>query len=177
MKTTDRLLSAARKIWESYNDHPFVMGLQNGTLDREKFRYYIIQDFLYLKDYARVFALGVAMAQSAETAQLFARFIAVMNGEMNLHDGYLGKFGVTQAEIERTKPALDNLSYTAYMLRVAYEESEAEILTAVLSCAYSYEVIARKMLKTIQQQPMIRFTATGSRAMPQKITPPRMCFF
>ena len=43
--------------------------------------------------------------------------------------------------------ALDNLSYTSYMLRVAYEEGEAEILTAILSCAYSYEVIAKRMLK------------------------------
>ena len=43
--------------------------------------------------------------------------------------------------------ALDNLSYTSYMLRVAYEEGEAEILTAILSCAYSYEVIAKEMVR------------------------------
>ena len=43
--------------------------------------------------------------------------------------------------------ALDNLSYTSYMLRVAYEEGEAEILTAILSCAYSYEIIAKEMVR------------------------------
>lgn len=42
---------------------------------------------------------------------------------------------------------LDNLSYTSYMLRVAYEEGEAEVLTAVLACAYSYEVIAKRILQ------------------------------
>ena len=46
-----------------------------------------------------------------------------------------------------TPRALDNLSYTSYMLRVAYEEGEAEILAAILSCAYSYEIIARKIVK------------------------------
>ena len=45
------------------------------------------------------------------------------------------------------KPSLDNLSYTSYMLRVAYEEGEAEILAAILSCAYSYEVIAKKIVE------------------------------
>ena len=44
------------------------------------------------------------------------------------------------------KPSLDNLSYTSYMVRVAYDESEVEVLAAVLSCAYSYEVIAKKIV-------------------------------
>ena len=33
------------------------------------------------------------------------------------------------------------------MLRVAYEEGEAEILAAILSCAYSYEFIAKNIVK------------------------------
>lgn len=147
MKTTDRLLAATKEIWESYNTHPFVMGIQNGTLDKEKFRYYIMQDFLYLKDYAKTFAVGVAKAKSVETANLFAKYIAVMNGELDVHSGYMGKFQITQDEIDNMKPSLDNLSYTSYMLRVAYEEGEAEILTAILSCAYSYEAIAKKIVK------------------------------
>ena len=56
----------------------------------------------------------------------------------------------TQEEIAAARRSLDNLSYTSYMLRVAYEEGEAEILAAILSCAYSYEVIAKKM---VQQHP------------------------
>lgn len=146
MKTTDRLLAATKEIWESYNTHPFVLGIQDGTLEKEKFRYYIMQDFLYLKDYAKTFAVGVAKAKSVETANLFAQYIAVMNGELDVHSGYMGRFSVTQDEIDSMKPSLDNLSYTSYMLRVAYEEGEAEILAAILSCAYSYEVIAKKMV-------------------------------
>ena len=67
-----------------------------------------------------------------------------MNGELDVHSGYMGKFNVSQEEIDDMKPSLDNLSYTSYMLRVAYEEGEVEILAAILSCAYSYEVIAKK---------------------------------
>lgn len=146
MKTTDRLLTATKEIWESYNTHPFVLGIQDGTLEKEKFRYYIMQDFLYLKDYAKTFAVGVAKAKSVKTANLFAKYIAVMNGELDVHSGYMGRFSVTQEEIDSMKSALDNLSYTSYMLRVAYEEGEAEILASILSCAYSYEVIAKKIV-------------------------------
>lgn len=105
-----------------------------------------MQDFLYLKDYAKTFAIGVVKAKNIETANLFAKYITVMNGELNVHSGYMGRFQITQEEIDHMNPSLDNLSYTSYMLRVAYEEGEAEILTAILSCAYSYEVIAKKIV-------------------------------
>ena len=73
-----------------------------------------------------------------------------MNGELDVHKGYLARLGVTQAEIESTPRSLDNLSYTSYMLRVAYEEGEAEIMAAILACALSYEVIAAKIVKNKQ---------------------------
>ena len=123
------------------------MSIQNGTLDKDKFRYYIIQDYLYLEDYAKTFAVGVAKAKNLKMANLFAKYISVMNGELDVHNGYLARLGVTQEEIDSTPRSLDNLSYTSYMLRVAYEEGEAEILAAILSCAYSYEIIAKNIVK------------------------------
>ena len=150
MNTAERLLSATKEIWQMYNCHPFVLGIQNGTLDKEKFRYYIIQDYLYLEDYAKTFAIGVAKAKSLETANLFAKYINVMNGELDIHSGYLAKLGITQQEIDAAARSIANLSYTSYMLRVAYEEGEAEIFAAILACAYSYEVIAKNMVKNNQ---------------------------
>lgn len=147
MTTVERMLEASKDIWRSYNEHPFVLGIQNGTLDRERFRYYIVQDYLYLEDYAKCFALGVAKAKSLETANLFAKYISVMNGELDVHKGYLARLGVTKAEIEASARSLDNLSYTSYMLRIAYEEGEAEIMAAILACTLSYEIIAAKIEK------------------------------
>ena len=147
MSTTKKLLASSKEIWKKYNNHPFVLGIQDGTLDKSKFRYYITQDYLYLADYAKVFALGVAKAKSLETANLFARYISVMNGELDVHSGYLAKLKITQMEINNTPRSIDNLSYTSYMLRIAYEEGEAEILTSTLACAYSYETIAKNIIK------------------------------
>ena len=148
MKTTERLLAAAKDIWAAYNEHPFVLGIQDGILAREKFKYYIIQDYLYLEEYAKVFAIGIAKAKRLDTMRLFSRQVNFLTeGEMDIHRGYIGAFTVSQEELAATPRALDNLSYTSYMLRVAYEEGEAEILAAILSCAYSYEVIAKKIVE------------------------------
>lgn len=146
MTVMQRLLNSSKDIWTAYNEHPFVLGIQEGTLDKEKFRYYMIQDYLYLDDYAKSFAIGIAKAKSAETTRVFSDYINVLTeDETDIHRGYLGKFNVTRDELNSAERALDNLSYTSYMLRVAYEEGEAEILAAILSCAYSYEVIAKKI--------------------------------
>ena len=147
MNTVKALLDATEDIWSGYNEHPFVKGMEDGTLDREKFRYYLIQDYLYLEEYAKVFAIGVAKARSPETLSVFSKYLSVMNNELDIHNGYFATFGVTDEEIRGARRSLDNLSYTSYMLRVAYEEGEVEILTAVLSCAYSYEVISKRMIQ------------------------------
>ncbi len=147
MGTTQQLLDYAAEVWTAYNEHPFVLGIQNGTLEREKFRFYMIQDYLYLGDYAKIFALGVAKATSLSNAMLFSKYISVMNGELNVHSNYMARLGITQEDIDSAKRSLDSLSYTSYMLRVAYEETEVEIVAAILACAYSYEVIAKKMVE------------------------------
>ena len=59
----------------------------------------------------------------------------------------MARLGITQEDIDSAKRSLDSLSYTSYMLRVAYEETEVEIVAAILACAYSYEVIAKKMVE------------------------------
>lgn len=147
MGTTQQLLDYAAEVWTAYNEHPFVLGIQNGTLEKEKFRFYMIQDYLYLGDYAKIFALGVAKATSLSNAMLFSKYISVMNGELNVHSDYMARLGITQEDIDSAKRSLDSLSYTSYMLRVAYEETEVEIVAAILACAYSYEVIAKKMVE------------------------------
>ena len=148
MKLTTQMSAAVEDIWAEYYTHPFVKGIEDGTLDKEKFRYYIKQDYLYLIEYTKVFGIGIAKAKNTEVIKLFASYIQLLtDGEMDIHRGYMGRFGVTEAELADTPRALDNLSYTSYMLRVAYEEGEAEVLAAILSCAYSYEMIARNIVK------------------------------
>lgn len=147
MTTTERLLEAAKEIWAQYHVHPFVQGIADGTLDHEKFRFYMIQDYLYLIDYAKVFSVGVAKAADMETMKLFAGYVSqILDGEMDIHKGYMGRLGISQEEAEHTPLALDNISYTSYMIRVAYEEGPAEVAAAILSCALSYEVIAKEIV-------------------------------
>ena len=128
MKVTDRLLAATAEIWDGYYTHPFVEGLRDGTLDKEKFRYYIMQDYLYLIDYARVFAIGAAKAPDIPTMTMFAHeCVSILDNEMDTHNGYTGVLQIRQEELDAMPMAIENASYTAYMLRVAYQEDAGPI--------------------------------------------------
>lgn len=144
----ERLENAISDILEKYYNHPFVKGLETGTLDKNKFRDYMIQDYLYLNEYTKVFSLGITKAKDNEYVKLCASYIrAIAEVELDIHRGYMGRLKVSQEEIDNTSRKLENLSYTSYMIRVAYDEGPAEIMAAILACALSYESIAKNMLK------------------------------
>ena len=86
MTVTERLLKDTESIWAEYHQHPFVQGIADGTLDKEKFKYYMIQDYLYLLDYTKVFAIGVAKAKDMAFMKRFANSThAILDGEMDIH--------------------------------------------------------------------------------------------
>ena len=142
MKLTDRLYEAAKPIWDGYLTQPFVKELGEGTLSMERFRFYMIQDYRYLLQYSKVFALGIVKAEEEELQRLFAGMVHdTLDGEMKVHKAYMARLGITEEEVANTKTALSNQSYTSYMLDEAHKGGVLEILVAVLSCAWSYQMI------------------------------------
>lgn len=141
-----RLHNAAAPIWEDCLKHPFVTGIGNGSLAVEKFQHYMLQDYLYLFDYARVFALGVVKARAPELMRIFAANVdAILGGEMKIHRAYMKRLGISEEQVFAVKPALDNLSYTNYMLSVASSGTPMEIVASILACSWSYAEIGQAL--------------------------------
>ena len=134
MTVTQRLYEAARPVWEACHAHPFVRGIGDGTLEPEKFRWFLLQDYLYLFDYARVFAYGVVKARDPDLMRTFAANVdAILGGEMKVHRAYMARLGITEEQVFAVRPALSNLSYTHYMLAAAAAGTPAEIVAAILA--------------------------------------------
>lgn len=141
-----RLHDAAAPVWEACLRHPFVTGIGDGTLDMEKFRYFMLQDYLYLFDYARVFALGVVKARDPELMRVFAANVdAILGGEMKIHRAYMKRLDIAEEQVFSIKPALANLSYTNYMLSVAQTGGPMEIVASILACSWSYAEIGQAL--------------------------------
>ncbi|RKU36673.1 thiaminase II [Candidatus Poribacteria bacterium] len=139
---TDELRQSAAPIWEADLRHPFVRGIADGTLPPDKFKFYLIQDYLFLLDYSRVFAYGVIKAPDEATMALFSQLLnETLNTEMDLHRGYCEKFGISAAEMEQTPVAPTTHAYTRHVLNVAQSGTLAELIAGVLPCQWGYAEI------------------------------------
>jgi thiaminase len=67
---SERLYRLAQPVWEAQHSHPFVRGIGDGTLEVEKLKFWVRQDYLFLIDYARLLALAVARPRPAPYATL-----------------------------------------------------------------------------------------------------------
>ena len=57
-----RLRAKAQAAWEAYVGHDFVRQLAVGALPKTCFQYYLTQDYQFLRQYARAYALAAYKA-------------------------------------------------------------------------------------------------------------------
>ncbi|MGG2089912.1 thiaminase II [Priestia aryabhattai] len=146
MKFSERLYEKLQPIWRQNHNHPFVQGMGDGTLEKEKFRFYMIQDYLYLIDYAKLFAIGAMKATNLQTMGKFAALLdSTLNEEMGLHREYAKKFQISEKELEKAQPSPTTLAYTHYMLHVGQSGTLAELVAALLPCMWSYWEIGKEL--------------------------------
>jgi thiaminase/transcriptional activator TenA len=118
---------------------PFNAELARGALSRERFRFYIQQDAIYLGQFARVLAIAAAMAPDTATLQNFAHSaLGAITVEQALHERYLREFGVDPAEAARAEAAPDCFAYTSFLLAAAYHEPWEVLVAALLPCFRIY---------------------------------------
>lgn len=138
---SERLYRTVQPVWTKCHKHPFLTGLREGTLELERFMYYMKQDYVYLIDYAKMFALGSIKSRDLETMGKFAELLhSTLNVEMELHRQYAERFEISREELEATKPSPTTIAYTKYMLDAA-QGSLAEVVAALLPCMWSYREI------------------------------------
>jgi thiaminase/transcriptional activator TenA len=146
MQFTDLLYREARDIWDAQLAHPFVRGLSDGSLDPAIFERWVRQDYLYLIEFSRIFAWGAAKADRLETMSWFAVALDLtLNTEMELHRRYAQRFGISAQELEDETMWPTTRAYTDFLVRTASDGDLADLLAALLPCAWGYVYVARAL--------------------------------
>jgi thiaminase (transcriptional activator TenA) len=136
----------ADPLWEAVFNHPFVKGIGDGTLSRDRFEFYLKQDYVYLIDFSRVFALASAKSWELRDMGTFATLLHVtLNTEMALHRKTCAAFGIPKQELEKTRKGLITSAYTDMLVRVCHEGSLSDILAVLVPCACGYVEIAERL--------------------------------
>ncbi len=135
-------------IWEACLNTEFLQKLENGTLEEDCFQGYIVEDSLYLREYAKVFAWGMTKAADMDTIRTLYSLLAFVNeGEGATRLSYLKRYGLQDGEIQHLPQRPENLAYTECMIRAARDgEGIPECMMACLPCMLSYGWIFQKLL-------------------------------
>lgn len=152
---SDRLRAAADEIWRAQHAHPFVRAIGDGTVDMKQFAYWVRQDYLFLIDYARLFAVAVSRAPDLASMTAFARLcFETLDTEMALHRAYAAEFAITEADLESETKAPTTQAYTDFLLRTAALGDYAELVAALLPCMWGFsEIGARLKERGLPKQP------------------------
>ena len=148
-RVSDRWWRLAEPIYQKTLAHPFLLGLADGSLPGEKFRYYMIQDALYLAQYARALNVLASKSPREDWGLFFSRgAMECIQTERQLHESY-----VDPKELARTEAAPTNLAYTNHLLATVHGGSFAEGLAAVTPCYWIYAEVARHLKRNGSRSP------------------------
>ncbi len=144
---TKELWKEITPIYKAILSHPFINGLTDGSLKKESFKFYVIQDALYLREFARALSIAAAKALKDEWIIMFNEHSAgALRVERALHDSFFRDFGMQKKNVINTPPAPTNLAYTSYLLSVAYSCPFHEVISALLPCYWIYWEVGKALI-------------------------------
>lgn len=153
---SSQLRRQAKSIWSAIEAHAFLGELHQGTLPIECFTYFILQDYLYLLDFAQVLCLGGAKSPDLRTLEIFNRHaLMAIEVERTFHASYARSLGFTEKLLNSTPRGPVTEAYTRHLQAVARGGSLGEIVAAVLPCYWIYGVVGKKLFRNRPKKPKI----------------------
>jgi thiaminase II len=134
-----------RLPWHDHTHHAFVRKIADGTLPVEQFRTYLIQDYLFLIQFARANALAANKSKDIADITRSAEIVRHIFTEMKLHIDYCAEYGLSREDIVNEEEKMACTAYTRYVLDVGHSEDWFALQVALLPCLLGYGVIARRL--------------------------------
>lgn len=142
MSLSAQLWSANRDLATEVLAHPFVRGLSDGTLPRERFATYVAQDAFFLESFARAYALALVRSPDTATLLALADLIAGVREELGLHESYARSWGIDMSGVE---PLAATSAYTEFLLATAATEDGGVIYAAMTPCMRLYAWLGQSL--------------------------------
>lgn len=142
----ERLKLAASVEWRIYTEHPLTAEIAAGTLPESAFRRYLVQDYLFLIEFARAYALAIYKSpQLSDMRDAAAGLTAILDVEMNLHVKLCAQWGLSPQDLERAPAAAETLAYTRYVLDAGMRGDLLALKVALAPCIIGYAEIGTRL--------------------------------
>ncbi|WPH02779.1 Hypothetical protein R9X50_00564700 [Acrodontium crateriforme] len=134
-----------KPAWRDYTHHEFVRQMGDGSLSRDRYKHYMIQDYLYLIQFARANALAGYKSKTIDGIAGAAAIVTHIRHEMNLHIGECKELGLTRDDLEGHEESEACTAYSRYVLDIGQSEDWLALQISMLPCLLGYGMIARRL--------------------------------
>lgn len=154
-KFSESLWASIEPIYGAILEHPFVKGLTDGTLPRDRFAFYVVQDALYLGVFARALAALASKAPDGDSLSMFCRHATdALKVEEALHEGFVRDLGLHPEQVRTTPLAPSNQGYSDFLIASTQSRPFEEGLAAVLPCYWIYQRVGQELLPKGSPDPL-----------------------
>ena len=146
MSFFERLKAKASAEWGAYTEHAFTDAMADGSLPKAAFRHYLVQDYLFLIEFARAYAFSVYKSPTlADMREGAAGLSAILDVEMDLHVKLCAGWGLSPGTLEQAPAAAETLAYTRYVLDAGMRGDLLALKVALAPCVIGYAEIATRL--------------------------------
>lgn len=141
-----RLKADCAADWRDYTHHEFVEGLHSGDLPLAAFQDYLVQDYLFLIQFSRAYALSIYKSRSlAEMRSGLEGLKAIMDVEMDLHVRMCDRWGLAEVELEQVPEKTETIAYTRFVLEAGNAGDLLDLYVALAPCMIGYGEIGARL--------------------------------
>lgn len=142
----ERLKAACPDAWRAYTRHSFVEGMAGGGLPAAAFRHYLGQDYLFLIQFARAYALAGYKAKTLDDLRRAKDgIVAILDVELGLHIGCCENWGIGRADLDALEEDTPCMAYTRYVLERGMAGDLLDLHAALAPCMLGYGEIGRRL--------------------------------
>ncbi|MEO0354156.1 MAG: TenA family protein [Cyanobacteria bacterium P01_A01_bin.3] len=153
-------MTIAQSLWQANQElaivclnHPFVKGIGDGSLARERFAYYVGQDAFFLESFMRAYSIAAAKAPDWQGTQQFHELAAGVLDELQLHGSFAREWDVDIASVQ---PGKSTRQYTDFLLATAWSQSVGITTAAMLPCMKLYGYLGTELASSPNEQHVYR---------------------
>lgn len=142
-----RLRQRCLPAWLGYTEHDFVNQLGEGTLPTAAFQDYLVQDYLFLVQFARANALAAYKSRTLAEIQGSADALSAILAETELHVRLTERWGISREELEATPEKQATVAYTRYVLDCGMTGDLLDLNVALAPCTIGYAEIGERLAR------------------------------
>lgn len=135
----EKLKADCESDWNAYTKHQFVEQMGDGILPEAAFREYLVQDYLFLIQFARAYALSIYKGRSLnEMRNGLEGLKAILDVEMQLHVRLCRRWGISDKELESVPEKTATIAYTRFVLDAGNAGDLLDLYVALAPCMIGY---------------------------------------